>query len=295
MFERSTLEPDPASIPRIARLGDLLSDWEADAIAATAARVNGTARGALTGLPKLDGELGGALSTGLHIIHGGPGIGKTAFCLQVAAQCCCPAVYVSCEMPPLELLRRHTARVTNTYLSRLKSGELPPTDSLNLARRAAAAAPELCFVDATRAAASPTWLQLAAERERGTSRHLLIVIDSVHSWANAVTGELPEYEALGVGLSALQRLAASLECAVIGIAERNRASMNGGGLSAAAGNRRFEYGAESVIGLDRNDKAAPDASGECPLTAVIEKNRNGSPGRRIPLRFHGALQRFTEA
>ena len=34
-----------------------------------------------------------------------------------------------------------------------------------------------------------------------------------------------------------------------GIAERNRASMAGGGLNAAAGSRKFEYTGESVLDL----------------------------------------------
>jgi len=68
-------------------------------------------------------------------MHGQPGTGKTAFALQVAAQCGFPCLYVTCEMAPLELLRRHTARVTRTYLNRFKSGELSPRESLELARR----------------------------------------------------------------------------------------------------------------------------------------------------------------
>ena len=43
---------------------------------------------------------------------------------------------ISCEMALLELLRRHTARTTGTYLGRLKSGELAPQEAVLLARRA---------------------------------------------------------------------------------------------------------------------------------------------------------------
>lgn len=46
-------------------------------------------------------------------------------------------------MRPLELLRRVTARVTGTYLGRLKSGELDPPTSLRLARQWVAAAPRV--------------------------------------------------------------------------------------------------------------------------------------------------------
>jgi replicative DNA helicase len=163
--------PDgPAAAPRLARLGDLLGGWEADAVAAFEARVKGVARGPVTGLTDLDQELGGALEAGLHVVHGGPGVGKTAFALQAAAVCGCPALYVTCEMRPLELLRRVTARVTGTYLGRLRSGELAPADSLTLARRAVAAAPLLAVADATQAFAPAQWLKQAAEAARGRRR-----------------------------------------------------------------------------------------------------------------------------
>jgi hypothetical protein len=95
-------------------------------------------------------------------------------------------MFVSCEMGRLELFRRHVARVTNTYLGRLKSGELPPADSVALAQRGAAAAPLLAIADATTAPALATWLRGAAEASRGNSDHLLIVIDSLHSWADGI-------------------------------------------------------------------------------------------------------------
>jgi hypothetical protein len=43
-------------------------------------------------------------------------------------------------MAPLELFRRHTARVTSAFLGRLKSGEFDPAYSVGLAKKAAAAA-----------------------------------------------------------------------------------------------------------------------------------------------------------
>jgi len=139
--------------PRLARFGDLLTEWEAEATAARDALRNGTLRGPVTGLPKLDRELGGALQSGPHFIHGGPGAGKSALALQLAAECGFPALFVTCEMARLELFRRHTARTTGTFLGRLKSGEFRPNDSLSLAREAAAAAPLLAIADATRAPA----------------------------------------------------------------------------------------------------------------------------------------------
>jgi replicative DNA helicase len=265
--------------PRLTRLGDLLGEWEADAIAAHQARVSGVRRGPVTGLPGLDLELGGALDAGVHVVHAGPGVGKTALCLQVAASCGCPSLYVTCEMKPLELLRRITARLTGTYLGRLKSGELAPADSLRLARQAVAAAPDVVLADATQAFASAGWIRAAAAVARGDHEHLLVVVDSVHSWAEAFPGDA----------------AGGLGCPVLAVAERNRATMSTGGLNASAGSRRFEYSGASVWDLQSERDAHPDAAGGVPLTLTLAKNRNGAAGRRLYLAFHGALQRFAEA
>jgi len=281
--------------PRLYRLSDLLTDWETEARAAHDARRTGKPRGPLTGHAALDRELGGALAPGVHAIHAMAGTGKTAFALQMAASSGSPSLFLSCEMSALELFRRIAARSTGTFLGRFKSGELEPEASSALARQAAEAAPYLSLADATLAAASPDWLRQAAEITRGTSDHLLVVVDSVHSWAEALAGDgVAEYEVLNAGIAALRQLAARLDCAVLAIAERNRPSMKAGGLSAAAGTRKFEYAAATVLDLSRDLTKPPDAAGEVVVTLTIAKNRNGAAGRKLELLFHGALQRFRE-
>jgi replicative DNA helicase len=197
-------------------------------------------------------------------------------------------------MAPLELLRRLTARVTETYLGRLKSGEMRPADSLALARRAIEAAPLLHIVDATQAYASPVYLREVARIAKGDARHLLIVVDSVHSWAESAPHGAQEYESLNDGLAALRALSHQLTCPVLAVAERNRGSMKEGGLSAGAGTRKIEYGAETVIDLQRDEQAREDGAGEVPVVAKFSKNRNGAAGKSVRLKFNGALQRFQE-
>src|SRR4051794_21962781 len=89
------LPDDPTPAPRLLRLRDLAVDLAADAEARHAARAAGTPLGPVTSLPRLDDRLGAALPPGLHSLHGQPGVGKTAFLLQVAAQCGCPALFVT--------------------------------------------------------------------------------------------------------------------------------------------------------------------------------------------------------
>ena len=281
--------------PRLFRMGDLLGEWETDANAAHDARVRGIARGPVTGFVSIDRELGGALCPGLHIVHGQPGAGKTAFTLQIATSCGCPCLYVTCEMAPLELLRRHTARVTRTFLGRLKNGELSPNDSLQLARRACAEAPLLAMCDATRSYASPRWMRDAALATKGDGKHLLVIVDSLHSWAESASTDAPEYETLNAGLVALRQLAHELNCPVLAVAERNRGTMSAGGLSAGAGTRKIEYGAETVFDMERDPARREDAAGEVEITVKFAKNRHGAAGKKVVVFFHGALQKFRES
>jgi replicative DNA helicase len=294
-----TCEPiAPPDVARLLPLSDLLEVWAADAQAAAAAHAAGIPRGPVTGLAALDRELGGNLAPGLHILHGEPGTGKTAFALQVAATCGTPAVFVTTEMGPLELLRRITARVTGAFLGRLKSGELTPAESLALASRAAQGCPLLALLDASQAHAPAVQIEEAATlwRERLGAPAVLVVVDSLHTWADgAPTGFDTEYERLGLAVDELRRLAGRLGGPVLAIAERNRASMASAAQSAGAGTRKLEYQAETVIALQREgEEWREDAAGEYPVFVKLAKNRNGRTGPTVPLRFHGAQQAFRE-
>lgn len=288
---------------RLCRLQDVVLALRLEADAAHEAHKSGNPRGAISGLVSLDCELAGALSPGVHFIHGNAGSGKTALCLQIAANCCCPALFVTCEMAPAELLRRHTARVTKTFLGRLKSGEMPGAEAEKLALQACEASPLLAFVDATTARARPFPdpegkerfnLLDAAHIVKGDAKHLLMVVDSLHSWAQGLASGLPEYEALNAAVGDLQRLAAQLQCAVLVVSERNRASMKDGGTNAGAGTRKIEYSAETIIDLARDAKQSADALGEVEIVLKLEKNRHGAAGKPLKFKFHGALQRFSE-
>ena len=275
------------------RLGDLLLDWGEEARQAHEAYTTGQPRGPVTGLPKLDAQHGGFMAPGYHLIHGKPGSGKTALALQIAATCGCPALYVTCEMSPMELLRRITARVTGTFLGRFRTGELHPGEALRLAIAAIEATPDLWLLDATGCYPYRADIEENARRVRGDAPHVLVVVDSVHSWAQNAPGGCTEYESLNEHIPALTSMALALDAPVLATGERNRASMARGGLDAGAGSRKLEYGAVTVMDLEREDDAGTPGA-PMPVTLKLPKNRNNSPGGKVRLLFNGALQHFTE-
>lgn len=280
--------------PRLYPLASLLEGFDKEAAAAHAAFVGNLPRGPLIGFPQLATDLGGSWPPGLTIIHGQAGTGKTAWGLQAGADAGCPALYVTAEMAPLELLRRITARLTNQYLGRFRTGEFSAETAGRFVRAAIAQVPQMAIADATQAWATPEWIQEAARSVRGSSPHLLIVVDSLHSWAEGAGVGATEYETLNEAIAQLRRLGSVLSCSVLAIAERNRLNMKAGGLSAGAGTRKIEYGAEAVLDLSCEEEARFDVTGEKPVELRIVKNRHGIC-TKVPLRFHGALQRFKPA
>lgn len=294
-----TTEPKPKTntpLPRLWPLGALVADAVADATEAHEARATGQLRGPITGLKPLDRAIGGTLPKGaLTMILGNTGAGKTAFVGQLAADCGFPAIYLTTEMAPIELLRRHTARVTYTFLGRFKSGEMAPVEAERLFMQTAQKLARLTIADATTAYATPDYLREVVETARGDAKHAVLVVDSLNTWARGSGTGAGEYDTLNEHLAALVRLAKYTGCAIVVICEQNRAAMKDGAAgnpNAGAGTRFIEYSADLILDLDA--KKPEDGAGERAVTLTISKNRNGAPDKPIALEFNGGLQRFHE-
>ncbi len=286
--------------PKLYPLENLLGEAVNEACEAHEARRTGQPRGPITGLNRLDQKIGGALpKDALTMILGNTGAGKTAFAGQIAANCGCPAVYLTTEMAPVELLRRHTARATGVFLGRLKSGEMPPAEFERLARQTARELSVLTIADATTAYASVNYLADVVEAAKGDAKHAVLVIDSLHTWARGSGTGANEYDTLNEHLTGLGRLAKHACCSIVVICEMNRASINASKDGAAsnpntgAGTRFIEYSADLLFDLNANKSA--DGGGEKAVTLTIGKNRNGAANETVKLEFNGALQRFREA
>jgi replicative DNA helicase len=305
-----------AQEPKTTRLGDLLDEYNQFADKLEEARKTGKPFGPVTGLSTLDEQLGGAFQPGLHVVTASPGVGKTAFCLQLACNCGCPAFYVSCEMKPLILFQRIISRVTETRIDVLRNTALrdtgvvlPASKMKQLAITAVSSAPDLSLVDASVAFADPDWITREADTQRKAagSAHTLIVIDSLHSWVagfrTADGKTLDEYQRLTFAVDALRKVSSTLNSPVIYISEISKDAMKqhekgqSAGLSGAAGNRIIQYQADSVMSLETklNDgEPVKNDYGLIPVTLRFTKNRNGSPGRKVYLTFDELFQRFEE-
>jgi len=299
-------------VPNPALVSDLVADLLFEEAASRDARAAGRVPGPRTGFEALDREVGGFLAPGVHTLLAAPGAGKTALCLQIAARCGCPALYVSAEMRRVELLRRLIARETGEFLGKLRGGQLDGERLRLLACRAAAQTPQLALFDAQEAAmlpggagASPNAIaaRAVALKERFESEHLLVVIDSVTEWAplalggEALGGASSEYALAEAAVNGLKNLASVLRCPVIAIAHRHRAAQGAGAdrLHGAKGTGRFEYVSESVWDLERDLKNRPNQN-ECSFVDLtLLKNRYGAVGTTVRFCFEGRVQKFSPA
>lgn len=291
------------SLPRLMLLSDLVAEFVEDTEAAHKALESGKPRGPVTGLTRIDETIGGFFANGLHIIQAAPGAGKSAFSLQVAANCQFPSLYVTAEMSVLELFRRIISRETETYLGKLKTGELGVKEAMRLALETVKKLPSFAILDGTSGYASPQQILDVAEslKDRAETKQVLVVIDSIQVWAKTVRGvdndfaAASEYELLNAGLGSLSSLASVLKSPVLAVSHRNRVGnrSNDASLHSAKGSGEVEYLAESVIDLTRKDEQ-PDSNGEVEISLKVLKNRHGIPGLSIPLKFCGRIQKFRE-
>lgn len=289
--------PDPrgGKFARPHMLADLLGELVADAEAQAAAEAQGRARGPVSGIPEMDRTLGGYFRPGLHGFTGDPGAGKTALALQVARNCGTPAVYVTAEQAPIELLRKVISAVTLTPLEEVRIAK--PAMVRELAALAVRAAPMLMLLDATIGPAPANLVEgFAGElRARCKARDVLLVVDALQPWARGL-GDGDEYSLLQAGLTDLVRLTSKLRAPVLVLSHRNRSSTgsNTSALTAAKGTADFEHMVESALHLafDKDEKSSKFHPGARRVNVFVAKNRHGPKDITIALQFDGDRQVF---
>jgi replicative DNA helicase len=259
---------------------------------------SGKAAGPISGFHLLDAAMNGFLAVGLHTLLAAPGVGKTAFALQIAAQCGTPALYVTAEMSRLDLMRRVIARTSRTFTGKLSGGTFSTNELGNLIETAIKAAPSLAFLDATVEPVNAAAIVTAAEdlKAHFGSEHVLIVIDSVTDWAASNAGGAPEYQATEAALTALKQISARLSCPVLGIAHKNRnAQGKEENLHSGKGTGRFEYVSESLWSLDPVEEKNNETAIKKPVILTLAKNRHGIRGAKVKFDFEGRLMEFVQS
>lgn len=253
---------------------------------------SGSLRGVPSGFTDLDHTLAGMQDSNLIILAARPGMGKTAFSLNIAQYASVvakvPVGYFSLEMSKEELVDRMLVSQADIDAWRLKTGKLTSSDFEKLSEAMGVLAEAPLFIDDT---PGISVLEMRTKARRLKSEHNLglLFVD----YLQLVKGRNLENRVQEVAeiSQGMKNLARELKIPVVAMSQLSRAIENrGAGSSPQLSDLResgsIEQDADVVMFLYRED--AEDLSS---VKLNIAKHRNGAL-RTIDLRFKGDRVKF---
>jgi replicative DNA helicase len=257
---------------------------------------------AITGVPSgfvdLDGLTSGFQRAELVVVAARPSMGKTAFCLNIAANAAAEGTGVaifSLEMSKESLVQRMLTATARVDSHRVRQGTLRDSDFTQLARAAGLLQTYQVWIDDT---PSITLLEM-----RGKARRLkidndlkLIIVDYLQLMRSPEYSENRVQEISDISRS-LKALARELEVPVIALSQLSRASEQRGGerkpiLSDLRDSGAIEQDADLVIFIHRPEYYDREDESKRGLAEVmLAKNRNGPTGD-VQLKFTREYTRF---
>ena len=256
------------------------------------AKNSGTLRGVASGFRDLDNCLAGMQDSNLLILAARPGIGKTAFSLNIAQFASVvskiPVGFFSLEMSKEELADRMLVAQADIDAWRLKTGKLTQDDFGKLSEAMGILAEAPLYIDDT---PGISVLEMRTKARRLKSEHNLglIIVDYLQLVKGRnIENRVQEVAEISQGL---KNLARELKVPVLALSQLSRSIEHRGSgsapqLSDLRESGTIEQDADVVMFLYRED---PEDLQSVKLS--IAKHRNGAL-RTIDLRFRGERVRF---
>lgn len=257
---------------------------------------DGYIRGLRTGFDNFDEDVAGLKGGNLYILAARPGMGKTAWSLQIAnhvANSGTPVLFASIEMPPEQIAARDLAYSSGLSLHQVRDPRFYMGENeWEMVRRTMASdRGELLIYDAVGAPAIA--IEAVAKRCKATHGVGLIVIDFLQLMANPA-GVEKKYEAVGGNAKACKQMSRRLDVPVLLLSQLSRTVERRDGrrpmMSDLRDSGEIEEAADVVAMLHREDyhrlNADPNAELDHIAEVIIGKNRHGPTGV-VELRFAG--------
>ncbi|MGB9911037.1 MAG: replicative DNA helicase [Microgenomates group bacterium] len=252
----------------------------------------GGLRGVPTGFKDLDDTLAGMQDSNLLILAARPGLGKTAFALEIARHVAVkeklPVGFFSLEMSKEELVDRLLVSQADIDAWKLKTGRLSEDDFTRLSEAMGILAEAPLFIDDTPAL---TILEMRTKARRLMAEHglRLLIVDYLQLMKSVrqLENRVQEVSEISMGL---KNLARELKIPVLAISQLSREVEKRGKKRPQLADLResgsIEQDADVVMFLWREDDDDLEN-----VELEVAKHRNG-PLRRIKLRFRGDRIKF---
>jgi len=257
---------------------------------------------AVTGVPSgfldLDSLTSGFQRSELIVVAARPSMGKTAFCLNVAAHAASEGHGVaifSLEMSKESLVQRLLTAIGRVDSHRVRQGTMGETDFKHIARAAGLLGSFPLWIDDS-PALSLLEMRSKARRLKLDGDVKLIVVDYLQLMRSPEYAENRVQEISDISRS-LKALARELEIPVIALSQLSRASEQRGGdrrpiLSDLRDSGAIEQDADLVIFIHRAEYYDREDDTKRGLADImLAKNRNGPTGD-VQLRFTREYTRF---
>ena len=247
-------------------------------------------RGVPTGFKGLDSILAGMQDSNLLILAARPGVGKTAFGLNIARYVAVekkmPVCLFSLEMSKEELVDRLLVRQGMIDAWKLKTGQLSSGDFDSLSEAMGILADAPLYIDDT-PGLTVTELRTKARRLQVDKEIKFIVVDYLQLMHGSTRdNRVQEVSEISQGL---KNLARELKLPILALAQLSRAMEARGGkprLSDLRESGSIEQDSDVVMFLYREDEEVREM-----VTCSIEKHRNG-PTNSFNLYFNGKQVSF---
>jgi len=256
--------------------------------------------GLSTGFPDLDKRMNGGLHPGqLIILAARPGVGKSAFAMQVALHFALndrPALFCSQEMPESDLMDRITSLHARVPLGRVIRANEMTSDDYD---RLTALAPQLRNTPLMLDEQPSLTLIAVRNKVRKAARQLgrlgLLVVDYLQLMVSEESGQSrnAEIEQISRGL---KQLAKEFAMPVIALSQLSRKCEERPNRRPLASDLRdsgaIEQDADAIFTLYRDEIYNPDSAYKGLAELGIIKNRQGPTGGFVGLAYQGEYTRF---
>ncbi len=266
--------------------------------------------GVPTGYKDLDTLTAGMQSSDLIVVAGRPGMGKTAFALNVAENCAIndgnPVAVFSMEMSKEQLTQRMLSSRAKVNLQKIRSGQLREEDWTSLTTAVGTLYEAPIYIDDT-PAQTVLEVRAKARRMRDEFGVKLFIVDYLQLMRGLASNDSREQEISYISRG-LKALAKELNVPVMALSQLSRKTEERGRessrprLSDIRESGAIEQDADVVMfvyreGVYKKCECPRDDVCTCGLRkgaeVIVEKQRNGPTGT-VKLTFFGEFARFED-